>query len=121
MKNFTVTVEVDYGTDIWNVTHTVKHNVEVESEDKMSAWIKVADTFNGEDVIGVHRVLVREHPPLKKLVASNVEIVVGVDKVKIDIYVNDKGNLIFEGLMDLGPVYYDLLDEELSFTLATDS
>lgn len=45
-----------------------------------------------------------------KLIAKNVNIKISNKDTKIDIYVNEKGNLVFKGI---GSVYYDLLEEEL--------
>lgn len=47
------------------------------------------------------------------LVAKDVEIVVGDKRVKIDIHVNEKGNLVLDGLVAVGPVYYELWEDEL--------
>lgn len=48
-----------------------------------------------------------------KLIAENVEINVSGDKVEVDIYVNNKGNLVIENLPS---VTYDMLGSELEFS-----
>lgn len=53
-----------------------------------------------------------------EIVAYGVEISVGDTKVVIDVAVNEKGNLELLGLSEVGPVYYDLLDEELELRIA---
>ena len=45
-----------------------------------------------------------------KLVARDVEIDISGEKVKVDIYVNEKGNLEIQGI---GSVTYEIYDEEL--------
>ena len=52
-----------------------------------------------------------------KLVAEGVEVTVGDERVVIDIYVNQYGNLV---LNDIGHVNYSMLEEELSFSRPED-
>lgn len=49
----------------------------------------------------------------KTLVAKGVTVTVGAEERVIDIYVNEHGNLILEGI---GDVMYDMLGDELSFS-----